>query len=70
MLSAGNMSESYFFSCIAGLVRDMVGQQLELVEIEIKFPRTKTNTQQRTKQSNTHTQTRHQATDLPGKFAH
>ena len=28
----------FFFSCIAGLVRDMVGQQLEKHVIEIKFP--------------------------------
>ena len=52
----------FFFSCIAGLVRDMVGQQLELVEIEDKFPRKKENNQNKTKQtSNTHTQARHQA---------
>ena len=46
----------YFFSCIAVLVRDIVGQQLEWVKKEIKFPRkqkpTRTNTP--TKQSNTH----------------
>ena len=45
-----------FFSCIAVLVRDIVGQQLEWVKKEIKFPRkqkpTRTNTP--TKQSNTH----------------
>ena len=50
-----------FFSCIAGLVRDMVGQQLELVEIEIKFPgrskptkTTKPQTNQRQQATPTH----------------
>ena len=58
--SKRNLGESsFFFSCVAGLVRDMVGQQLELVEIENKFPRKKeTNKEQnQTNTKNTHTHT-------------
>ena len=46
----------FFFSCIAVLVRDIVGQQLEGVKKEIKFPRkqkpTKTNTPTKPHQPN------------------
>ena len=61
----------FFFSCIAGLVRDIVGQQLEKDEIEIKIPRPKPNKQETetknkqhkttNKTRNNHTQTKHQA---------
>ena len=54
------------FSCIAVLVRDIVGQQLERVKKENKFPRkqkpTRTNTP--TKQSNTHKQTRQRSREI------
>ena len=58
---------SDFFSCIAVLVRDIVGQQLERVKKENKFPRkqkpTRTNTP--TKQSNTHkSQTRERSREI------
>ena len=57
----------FFFSCIAVLVRDIVGQQLERVKKENKFPRkqkpTRTNTP--TKQSNTHkSQTRERSREI------
>ena len=44
----GTFFSSFFFPCIAGLVRDIVGQQLELVKIEDKFPRKQTKNQQET----------------------
>ena len=64
-----SVSEKKNFSCIAGLVRDMVGQQLELVEIETNFP--EKGKQQRSKPTNQHphpSQAPGQA-EKPGKFA-
>ena len=45
--------QNIFFSCIAGLVRDMVGQQLELVEIVTNFPKNKKQQQQTTHEPGT-----------------
>ena len=60
-----------WFSHIAGLVRDMVGQQLELVEMEDKFPRNKKTTkkQNQTNKQHPHPSQAPRQAEKPGKFA-
>ena len=58
----------FFFSCIAGLVRDIVGQQLEWVKKEIKFPRKQKPTRANTPTKQQHPQKAKPGKD-PGKFA-
>ena len=64
---------TFFFSCIAVLVRDIVGQQLERVKKEIKFSRkqkpTKTNTPTKPHQPNKTPPTKTRPGKDPGKFA-
>ena len=54
------LKQQRFFSCIAGLVRDMVGQQLELI-VKTNFPEKKNNRKKKQPTNNAHTPARHQA---------
>ena len=57
-----------FFSCIAGLVRDMVGQQLELI-VKTNFPEKRNNRETNpTNKQHPHTRQAPSQAESPGKF--
>ena len=62
------MNQVFFFSCIAVLVRDIVGQQLEWVTKKSNFPESKSQQKQHTNQTKQHPQKAKPGKD-PGKFA-
>ena len=58
--------KDFFFSCIAVLVRDIVGQQLDWVKKENKVPRKQKPTRTNTQQTNAH---KTKPGRDPGRFA-